>query len=247
MIAMRTTKSLVGSVLFLALTVSTASAQVQLSIRDGRVTLAATNATVRQILTEWARVGQTRVVNVERIPGGPLTLQLTNVSEQEALDILLRSVTGYMAAPRAVPVANLSHYDRILVLPTAAVPRVAVAAAPTPVLQRQAPQQAVDDGDDQPSIVQPPRGPLFQTFPQGPLGSPQAGAASSTPGALPPQQPTPNGPAVEQLNGQPIYAAPFSGGAAVGTPRPGMVVPAPAQPGVILPGQSGQPVPPPNH
>ena len=116
---MRTAKAIAGGALFMVLAASTASAEVQLSIGDGRVTLVATNATVRQILTEWARIGQTKIVNVERIPGGPLTLQLTNVPEQEALDILLRSVTGYVAAPRPVAVANLSHYDRILDLETA--------------------------------------------------------------------------------------------------------------------------------
>ena len=52
---------------------STAFADVRISIRDGRVTLAAKDATVRQILTEWARVGRTQIVNVERISGGPVT------------------------------------------------------------------------------------------------------------------------------------------------------------------------------
>ena len=39
---------------------STASADVQLTIQNGRVTLVAKDATVRQILAEWARVGQTQ-------------------------------------------------------------------------------------------------------------------------------------------------------------------------------------------
>ena len=83
-----------------AAAVSTASADVQLSIDNGRVSLTAKDATVRQILTEWARVGQTRIVNVERIPGGPLTLELKNMPEDQALNLLLRSVSGYLAAPR---------------------------------------------------------------------------------------------------------------------------------------------------
>jgi hypothetical protein len=131
------TKALAAGALFLLIPALTASAQVQLSVRSGRVTLVATNATVRQILVEWARVGKTNIVNVERIPGDPLTLQLTNVPESEALDLLLRSVAGYLAVPRRVPVADLSRYDRILVLPTAAAARAPVAAttaptAPTP-------------------------------------------------------------------------------------------------------------------
>ena len=248
---MRIAKAIVGGAFLMVLAASTASAEVQLSIRNGRVTLVATNATVRQILTEWARIGQTKVVNVERIPGAPLTLQLTDMPEQEALDILLRAVTGYMAVPRPVAVANLSHYDRILVLPTAAVARAPVAAAPTPVLQRPPAfqQPPPDPGDDQPSVVQQPRGPLFPTFqPAQPL-NPQQGAASATPGAFPPPAQPPVGAVIDQ-NGQPIFIAPFSGGAAVGTPRPGMVIQPQVQPGVsVAPGvivQPGQPAPAPD-
>jgi hypothetical protein len=232
----------------IVLAASTASAEVQLSIHDGRVTLVATNATVRQILTEWARIGQTKIVNVERISGGPLTLQFTNVPEAEALDILLRSVTGYMAAPRPVPVANLSHYDRILVLATAATPRVPVAAGPTPVPQRPQMPQPTPDDDDGPSIVQPPRGPLFPTFQLPQPGNPQPGGASA-PGAIPPQAPPPFG--VDQrgvTGGIPANGVPgaqpfvvYPGGSPVGTPRPGMVVPPPAPPGGFQPGQPGQP------
>ena len=62
------------TLLALAAFVPAASADVELSIHDGRVTIVAKDATVRQILTEWARVGRTKIVNVERIPGGPMTL-----------------------------------------------------------------------------------------------------------------------------------------------------------------------------
>ena len=48
----------------LLLAVSTASADVQLTMQNGRVSLVATDATVRQILTEWARVGHTKIVNM---------------------------------------------------------------------------------------------------------------------------------------------------------------------------------------
>ena len=245
---MRTVKTIAGGALLVVLAASTASAQVRLSMRDARMTLVATNATARQILTEWARIGQTKIVNLERIPGGPLTLQFTNMPEQEVLEILLRSVAGYMAAPQSVAVASLSYYDRILVLPTAATPRVpSVAAAPTPVLQRPpVPQPAGDDSDDEPSLVQPPRGPLFPTFQPAPV-NPQQNGVSATPGTVP-QQPAlldPQGQAVET----PETAQPgaFPGAAAVGTPRPGMVVQPPGQPGLILPGQIGQPVPAPDN
>ena len=216
---------------------SVAFAEVQLSLQDGRVTLIAKDATVRQILTEWARVGQTNVVNLDRIPGGPLTLELTDVPEQQALDVLLRALSGYMAAPRPVVAANLSRFDRIVVMPTSAPPRAPVsAAAPPPTLaqpqpqfvqpQFQPPPQPADDDDDErpaPNVPgQNPRGPVFNTFPAQPqVVAPQPGAAPGT--NYNPQQP--QAPVQQQPGGAPT--APF-GGVAV----PGMVVqPPPQQPG----------------
>src|SRR6478609_3183690 len=108
---------------------STSFADVRISILNGQVSLAAKDATVRQILTEWARVGRTQIVNVERIAGGPITIEFTNVPEQEALDMLLRSLSGYMVAPRAVAIADASNFDRIIVMPTSASPRPAVSAS----------------------------------------------------------------------------------------------------------------------
>src|SRR6266853_1809392 len=102
-----------------------ARAEVQLSIRNGRVTIVAKDATVRQILAEWARVGKTKIVNGERVPGGALTLELKDVPEADALDVLLRALNGYMAAPRAtLAPADASIYDAIVVMPT-------IAAAPS--------------------------------------------------------------------------------------------------------------------
>src|SRR5207249_9786491 len=85
--------------------------------------LTATNATARQILTEWARVGHTRVVNGDRIPGGPLTLQLDGVAEQQALDVLLRSAGGFIAAPSTMAVTDAARFDLIVILPTRAAPK----------------------------------------------------------------------------------------------------------------------------
>src|SRR2546426_5869500 len=117
---MRKMNALTCLVSALVLTASTAFAEVKVSMQDGRVSIVAKDATVRQILTEWARVGQTKIVNVERIPGSPVTLELDNVTEAQALDVLLRSLSGYITAPRAVGAANLSYYDRIIIMPTLA-------------------------------------------------------------------------------------------------------------------------------
>ena len=119
--------------LVFALFVLTASATpswaagLTLSIRDGLVSLDAQDVTLRQILTEWARVGKTNIINVERITGGPITLKIDAMPEKQALDIILRTIPGYMALPRETPVADASRYDRILIMAT-----TAAVAAPRP-------------------------------------------------------------------------------------------------------------------
>jgi hypothetical protein len=116
------------ALLLAASTASTASAEVQVTIHDGLVTILAKDATVRQIIAEWARVGQAKVVNAERIPGGPMTLELTNVPEAQALDTLLRSAAGYLAAPRA-QAADEQRAEKSRPGTAADVPAAAVRAA----------------------------------------------------------------------------------------------------------------------
>jgi len=226
-----------------ALASSAAFAEVHVTMQSGRVSVVAKDATVRQILTEWARVGQTKIVNVERIPGGPITLELTNVPETQALDVLLRSLSGYITAPRAADAANLSQFDRIIIMPTLASARPAVSsAAPPPVFQQQPQfQQQLQTADDEPDdqrpqpVTVPPanRGPVFNTFPQPQVVNPQTGQPVAFPGQVPqgvqggvPQQPQ-TAPPVNS-------AAPTSpyGGVAV----PGMIVQPPQQPGQAQPG-----------
>src|SRR5262245_39842725 len=92
-----------------------AQQNVKLEITNGRVNLDATSVPARQILAEWARVGGTKVVGAEKVTGMPLTLKLVNTPERQALDIILRNVAGYMAAPRSASAApGASGYDRIL-------------------------------------------------------------------------------------------------------------------------------------
>ena len=109
-----------------------AAAELHLSIQDGRVSLDAQDVTVRQILTEWARIGKTRIVNAERISGGPVTLKLDRIPEKQALEIVLRTVPGYMAVPRLTVVADASVYDRILIMPTTTAVAAARPTTPAP-------------------------------------------------------------------------------------------------------------------
>lgn len=101
--------------------------EVKVSFVNGRVTVVATDASPREILGEWARLGQVRVTNLERLAGGPVTLQLTDVPEARALETILRGTAGFVAAPRVQPVATMSSYDRLVLMPGVA---PAVAAAP---------------------------------------------------------------------------------------------------------------------
>lgn len=112
-----------GAALLVLLAAPPARAQqLSLQIADGRVTLDAVNVPAREILAEWARVGGTTVVGADKIVGPPLTLKLNEVPEREALDIILRNVAGFMAAPRQAAAANASVYDRILIMATSSTP-----------------------------------------------------------------------------------------------------------------------------
>ena len=63
---MRSTKA-VALVIFVWLAIgSTVLADVQLSIRNGLISIVAKDATVSQILAEWATVGQIKIVNGEK-------------------------------------------------------------------------------------------------------------------------------------------------------------------------------------
>jgi len=113
--------------LVLLLAVPAQAQQLNLQINNGRVTLDATNVPARQILAEWARIGGTKVVGAEKITGTPLTLKFVDMPERQALDIILRNVAGFMAAPRqASALPGASSYDRILIMATSS------AVAPQP-------------------------------------------------------------------------------------------------------------------
>ncbi len=183
-----------------------ASAEVKLTIADGQVSLSAKNATAAQILSEWARVGQTRVVNGERVPGTLLTIELSDVPEAEALDIILRGTSGYLIAPRTTVVSRASRFDRILIVPavTPATP------APVPSPQRRfEPQPPQPDDFDAPD--DPPPGGFGTSRGQQPSTFPQPGGLQNV--ADDPDAPAP--------------PAPPASGMPVGVSRPGMVVPVP--------------------
>jgi hypothetical protein len=193
-------------VLFSALIIAPASTatagELRMSIANGRVTIVAQDVPLRQILDEWGRVGQTRVVGAERLTGPTVTLELHDVPEGRALETLLRTASGYIAKPRSgAPGASL--YDRILIMPASRPP--AVTAAPPPFINpRQQPQVIMpnviaDDDDGEPTGIMPPGAvPMPQQYPGQPPMQPgmepgvQPMPTLSRPGMLPP--PAPNVP-----------------------------------------------------
>jgi hypothetical protein len=202
-----------------------ASAQVlSLEFQDGRVRLTAENVPVSRILSEWARVGGTKIVNGERIPGAPVTLQLVDVSERQALDVVLRGAAGYMVSGRDANSSGASTFDKILVLPTTSrAPAAAALPQPAPAqFPNRADQEPIEleeaDENPQPPGMPPgfPRGRLPRTNLPG--GAPPPEVDDSDDVDLDPESEAPVAPAP----GNPFGIIP--GGA-----RPGTVTPRPQQ------------------
>jgi len=214
--------------------IGTAADRVTLAIRDGRAWLAADDAPLAQILAEWGRVGQTRIVNGDRVDG-TVTLRLDGVPEDQALTLLLRSAAGFITVPRpaagAEPSSSRSRFESVFILPvggrtanTAAGPVYALPpfASTTPSAPSSAGQRLIgldglpvpEDQEDEP-----------------------VGAASRPrpPGSIPPGfSPAPEPP--RPPSGPPLPAATATPGMAPGVAVPGMTVPP-----VPEPSASGQP------
>ncbi len=183
--------------------VPAAAGELKLTLGNGRATLIAQDVPLRQILAEWARLGQTVIVNGDKMAGPPLTLQLIDRPEREVLEVLLKSAGGYIAAERKVLLANASVFDRVMILPTSRGP-VGVAAATPPPFNR------------------PTMPPQMQQMPP-PVADDDEPMEPAPPGAQPINQQPPPYPAMPVPQGQPAAQPPV-----LTAPRPGML---PAPPG----------------
>jgi hypothetical protein len=260
-------RTIAVAVFVLAYAGSASAQNLKLEFSEGRVSIDATGVPVRTILAEWARLGGTKVVGGERISGSPLTIQLVSVPEAEALEIVLRNVAGYMAAPRRADSLGASAYDRILVMPTSTPPAAAASAGnrATPgnpnAIQRNGPrgafpgpqQQAesepvapamdeADNGVNEPPFQFPQQNPF-----QGAAGQPGPFGTPMPPGGQPPViqfgQGASQGVSINPSPQQPTPVMQFPGTSPV---NPGGFGVGAQTPGVILqPVQPGQPVRPP--
>jgi hypothetical protein len=222
--------SLIGALL----PAGASAAEVQLQIANGQVTLIATDAPLRQILAEWERVGGTRIVNADRVSGPPITIQLQQVTEQEALGVLLRSVAGYLAAPRRAGSAAVSVYESVMILPTStppAAPSAPAAAQRGPAFPAAGPRPF----PPQPFPAQPE---LPQPVAIGDEQGPAAGFITVGNARTPRQPQTPGsgrtvttGPGFPPaINGWPGLGVQPGTPNGVPPPRPGVV-----QPGIVMP------------
>ncbi len=193
---------------------------------DGRVNLAARNVTVREILAEWARQCGCRVVNAERLPGGPLALplQFEHASQAAVLRSLLQPAAGYVLTPGRSTRNGPSRYDTIYILATstpvagAYVPTASTAVPTVPISTPGAPE------DEIPPVVPAP--------PPQPNPTPQPGPR--------PAAPTPNLPGT---SGTFVPIVPIGPGDTPqsSAPAPGSVTPAPGTngPGMAAPSGPG--------
>jgi hypothetical protein len=248
---MRASTILVPLLVFLSGVGSAAAQELSLEFREGLVRLTANNVPASRILDEWTRLGGTRIVNAERVPGAPLTLQLIDVPERQALDTVLRGAAGYMAAAREMPVAGASAFDTIFVLPTTT-GVLATSSAPPPQQSVQGslapvgvPLGQVPAAGLNPRANAPPQGPVDDAVEDddepepdvqgspGPVGAPRGQVPTAGSSAnVPPQAPIDD--AVEDDDELPETSSP---------PPPAQRKPSGVAPGAARPGVPPPPVP----
>jgi hypothetical protein len=206
---------IIVAALLVFLCAGSASAQVlSLEFHDGRVKLIAENVPVTRILAEWARLGGTKIVNGERVPGAPVTLQIIDVPERQALETILRGAAGYMVLARdtATP-PGASALDKILVLPTTTRAPAAAAVPPPPPPQF---QNRVDPDLDLDEPEEEPQGP-----PPGPFQRGRGQGVNAPVNAPPSEGPDVDEPAPDTEPAPPAPGNPF--GVVPGGARPGTI------------------------
>ena len=179
--------------------------ELSLRLEGGRVSLIAKDVSVEQVLAEWARLGNTTVIDADALDDTPITVTLEDVTEERALKTLLRSATGYVAAPRPIGTPGASRFDRILVLVSRSAPaRGPVSPTNPPVVIRQPASSGVAPAAS-PLTAMPGGLATPPVFPQAP--------------AFNPTQPPPVSP------GNPFLQPPSPGEAPPQTaPRPGIII-----------------------
>jgi hypothetical protein len=200
---------------------------VKLEFTGGLVNLTVQNAPARAVLAEWARLGGTQIVNGNNVTGAPMTLELNGVTERYALEVILRSVPGYIVSARPAPgVGGASAFDRVMIMPTTR------AVAPASGATFGAPPQRPPtfDGDEQGDVTT-----IQRVQEQVRAAEAARRAAEEAAGRVVTGQPV-----VTQFNGNAGAVRPG------GAPQPFFPDPAPATPATAPAPGPGQTAPPPN-
>jgi hypothetical protein len=210
---------LLGSTALLFLLGATLHASSSVTIHDGLATIIAKDASAAEILAEWGRAGGTTIVNAEKLTSTRLTIELRDVPEKQALDVVLRSAGGYLAVERSAVPQLGSRYDRIFIMASSVPPRD---TGPTPA------QRPTFSAPQPPPFVPfSPPGSAQRVV--GPDGRP---VADDQEGAPPPNRiPAPPGFFFgDPPSAAPRVPAPSSKSAPIGVPVPGMIVAPPQNP-----------------
>ena len=93
-------RSVFAAALVLAAAVTAAGQTVRLEFHDGQVTSRRRTRRCARSSTSGRASAARASSTASASRGAPVTLELTGVPERQALDILLRDVSGYMLAPR---------------------------------------------------------------------------------------------------------------------------------------------------
>ena len=105
----------------LALSHTATAQRLSLRLDDGAVTLHASNVTVDEILARWSQTtGLTVVSQNGRGSNVPVTLDLSGVTEREALRLVLRDLSGYIMGESRDPQTGAARIDRLVILPDSA-------------------------------------------------------------------------------------------------------------------------------
>ena len=167
---------------------------LEISFTDGRVTLVASGVTLPEILAEWQRRGGSRIVNGDRLMGGPLTYEFHNVPETAVMASLLRNAAGVIVAPRRPGgPTGASLIEQVIVLPTSRPTTSSAAVMTMPSNQNQyqnpnpVPIMGQPSDDIPPAVpIQNPSQPQPGSQPTTSSNRPSVGTAgtSATPGVI---------------------------------------------------------------
>ena len=150
--------------------------ELKLTIKDGLVTVVATDVPLSQILAGVGELGQTKIVNGEKLT--PLSVfELVDVPEKQGLDIILRRRADHARGGRRRRQASAVRPDPDpAVQPVAGIFAVTLRSVPAPFVNR--PVMATPEPEMRRNRCRPPPPdagdqPVPQTMPQQPVCMPQ--------------------------------------------------------------------------